>query len=115
MIASSWVKTALRVSGLACACLWVCAITAAAQAPVKFDSSTISGLSARNIGSAKMSGRIAAVDAINEHGQLTVFAAAASGGVWKSINGGTTFKSVFDKPDVQSIGEIGRASCRERV
>ena len=74
--------------------------------PVKFDSSTISGLSARNIGSAKMSGRIAAVDAIYDQGRLTVFAASASGGVWKSINGGTTFKSVFDKPDVQSIGAV---------
>ena len=80
--------------------------TSEAQTPVKFDSATISGLSARNIGSAKMSGRITAVDAINEQGRLTVFAAAASSGVWKSINGGTTFKAVFDKNDVQSIGAI---------
>ena len=47
--------------------------TPEAQTPVKFDSATISGLSARNIGSAKMSGRIAAVDAINDKGRLTVF------------------------------------------
>ena len=32
---------------------------AAAQTPIKFDSETISGLGARNIGSAAMSGRIA--------------------------------------------------------
>ena len=77
-----------------------------AQQPVKFDSATISGLPARNIGSAVMSGRIAAVDAVHDQGRLTVFAGAASGGVWKSVNGGTTFKSVFDKPDVQSIGAV---------
>ena len=77
-----------------------------AQAPVRYDSGTISGLPARNIGSAEMSGRIAAVTAVSDSGRLTVFAASASGGVWKSINGGTTFKSVFDLPDVQSVGAV---------
>ena len=106
MIAASWVNKAPRVICLPCALFLLLAIAAVAQAPVKFDSSTISGLAARNIGSARMSGRIAAVDAIYDKGRLTVFAASASGGVWKSINGGTTFKSVFDKPDVQSIGAV---------
>ncbi len=82
------------------------AMGAAAQQPVKFDSATISGLPARNIGSAVMSGRIAAVDVVREQGRLTVFAGAASGGVWKSVNGGTTFKPVFDKTEVQSIGAV---------
>ncbi|HKE23891.1 MAG TPA: hypothetical protein VKB88_16105 [Bryobacteraceae bacterium] len=77
-----------------------------AQAPVRFDAGTVSGLPARNLGSAQMSGRIAAVDAVNENGRLTVFAGSASGGVWKSVNGGSTFKSVFDLPDVQSIGAV---------
>ena len=74
--------------------------------PVKFDAETISGLGARNIGSAAMSGRIAAVDAVHEGSRLTVFAGSASGGVWKSVNGGTTFKPVFDKESVQSIGAV---------
>jgi photosystem II stability/assembly factor-like uncharacterized protein len=64
------------------------------------------GLPARNIGSATMSGRIAAVDAIEENGRITVFVGAASGGVWKSLNGGTTYKPVFDREDVQSIGAV---------
>jgi len=72
----------------------------------KFDSDTISGLGARNIGSAEMSGRVAAVAAVKEKGRLTVYIGSASGGVWKSVNGGTTYKSVFDKQDVQSIGAI---------
>jgi photosystem II stability/assembly factor-like uncharacterized protein len=78
----------------------------AAQTPIKFDSETISGLGARNIGSASMSGRIAAVDAIQEGQRLTIFVGSASGGVWKSLNGGTTFKPVFDKQPVQSIGAV---------
>ena len=85
------------------------AIGAVAQTPVsavKFDSETISGLGARNIGSAVMSGRIAAVDAVQEGQRLTVYVGSASGGVWKSANGGTTFKPVFDKQPVQSIGAV---------
>jgi len=79
--------------------------SAAAQDP-KFDSDTISGLGARNIGSATMSGRIAAIAAVKEDGKLTVYVGAASGGVWKSTNGGTTFKPIFDKESVQSIGAL---------
>src|SRR5208282_6138527 len=69
----------------------------------KFDSDSISGLGARNIGSATMSGRVSAIAAIKEGGRLTVYVGSASGGVWKSSNGGTTFKPVFDKEAVQSI------------
>ena len=86
-----------------------------AQAPVRYDSGTISGLPARNIGSAEMSGRIAAVTAVNDSGRLTVFAAAASGGVWKSINGGTTFKSVFDLSDVQSVGAVAIGPSNSKI
>src|SRR5437870_1084005 len=75
-------------------------------APVQVDSETISGLGARNIGSAAMSGRIAALAAVHEGARLTVYAGAASGGVWKSVNGGSTFKPVFDKQPVQSIGAV---------
>src|SRR5256885_7646072 len=80
--------------------------SAAAQTPIKFDSETISGLGARNIGSATMSGRIAAVDAVAEGQRLTIFVGSASGGVWKSLNGGATYKPVFDKQPVQSIGAV---------
>ena len=77
-----------------------------AQQAVRFDAATISGLPARNIGSATMSGRIAAVDAIEKDGRITVFVGAASGGVWKSVNDGTTFKPVFDRQSAQSIGAV---------
>ncbi len=90
--------------------LFFCAVSASAQlpqpTPVKVDSETISGLGARNIGSAAMSGRVAALDAVREGQRLTVYVGAASGGVWKSVNGGTSFKPVFDKQPVQSIGAV---------
>ncbi len=72
----------------------------------KFDPDTISGLGARNIGSATTGGRVSAVTAVRENGRVTVYVGAASGGVWKSVNGGTTYKPVFQKEPVQSIGAI---------
>ena len=97
-----------RHTTLAAGLLLGLALTASGQAPspVKIDSETISGLGARNIGSAAMSGRVAALDAVREGDRLTVFVGAASGGVWKSVNGGTTYKPVFDKQLVQSIGAV---------
>jgi photosystem II stability/assembly factor-like uncharacterized protein len=74
--------------------------------PAVLDAGVLSGLGARNIGSATMSGRVSAIAARNEGGKTTLYVGAASGGVWKSIDGGTTFKPVFDKNAVQSIGAI---------
>src|SRR5436190_1605154 len=72
-----------------------------------FNSATISGLGARNIGSATMSGRISAVAGTREpSGKITLFVGAASGGVWKSDDSGTRYRPVFDEQPVQSIGAI---------
>jgi photosystem II stability/assembly factor-like uncharacterized protein len=80
-------------------------LAVAQQAP--YNSATISGLGARNIGSATMSGRVAAIAGNHEpNGKITLFVGAASGGVWKSEDNGTTFRPVFDEQPVQSIGAI---------
>ena len=80
---------------------------AIAATPAPFDSATVSGLGIRNIGSAAMSGRIAALDGhLNPDGKVTLFAGAASGGVWKSEDSGTSFRPVFDRAGAQSIGAI---------
>ena len=72
----------------------------------------ISGLGVRNIGSATMSGRISAVAGRQEKdGKVTLLIGSASGGVWKSEDGGTTFKPVFDKQPVQ-VDRRGRARSR---
>ncbi len=71
---------------------------------IKLRPSFFGELKARHIGPAIMSGRISTIDASSKNPML-VYAGAASGGLWKSTNGGTTFKPVFDD-HVQSIGAI---------
>jgi len=80
---------------------------AAAQTANAPDQGVISGLGIRNIGSAAMSGRVSALAvARRKDGSLTVWVGAASGGVWKSTDGGTRFRPKFDKQPVQSIGAL---------
>ena len=84
---------------------WTAAQTAKTAA-IKFDSGTISGLAARNIGSAEMSGRIAALAGVKEGGRTTLYVGSASGGVWKSVDGGSNFRPIFDREKTLSIGAI---------
>jgi len=88
--------------------LLFCFVSIAAYAQeAPYNSSTISGLGTRNIGSARMSGRISAIAGAREpSGKITLFVGAASGGVWKSDDGGTRYHPVFDEQPVQSIGAI---------
>lgn len=57
----------------------------------------------RNIGPAFMSGRIADL-AIHPTDESIWYVAVASGGVWKTVNAGVTFKPIFDEQAVYSTG-----------
>jgi len=77
---------------------------AGASAQVKIDSAVFGALDARPIGPAVTSGRIAAIAGV-EKTPKTLYVGAAGGGLWKTTNGGITFRPVFDKY-TQSIGAI---------
>jgi photosystem II stability/assembly factor-like uncharacterized protein len=59
----------------------------------------------RNIGPANMSGRISDIEALDSD-FTKVLVATASGGVYKSVNAGTTWEPIFDKYGSASIGDV---------
>ena len=66
---------------------------------------TFNGLKFRSIGPAFTSGRVIGF-AVDPNNAARYFVASASGGVWKTINNGTTWTPVFDKEGSYSIGAI---------
>ncbi|MBM3908510.1 MAG: hypothetical protein FJ363_10620 [Gemmatimonadetes bacterium] len=78
----------------------------AAQSPQPADpASLLADYRWRSIGPASPGGRITDVEAV-ESDFRHVIVAAASGGVWKSLNAGTTWTPIFDRYGASSIGDI---------
>jgi len=80
----------------------------AAEEPEKKDdapmsAATFSGLKMRNIGPAINSGRVSDF-AIQPDAHHIIYAATASGNLWKTINAGTTWEPIFDKEGSYAIG-----------
>ncbi len=63
------------------------------------------GLHWRNIGPAFMSGRISDID-WDPTDDSVWYVGVGSGGVWKTVNAGTTWTPVFDKQSSYSIGNV---------
>lgn len=59
----------------------------------------------RSIGPAGMSGRITAIK-VDPRDQERIYAGSASGGLWMSKNGGTSWECIFNNEAVSSIGSI---------
>jgi hypothetical protein len=66
-------------------------------------SSTLAGLELQSIGPALTSGRIVDL-AVDPKNPSRWFVASADGGVWRTVNAGTTFQPVFDSEVSHSIG-----------
>ncbi|HLJ39960.1 MAG TPA: hypothetical protein VKT50_00600 [Candidatus Acidoferrales bacterium] len=110
----------LLLFGFACAMF---ATAAAAQeraggsaeqaGPPTIDSAT-SNLKMRAIGPAIMGGRIDDF-AVVESNPETIYMGAAAGGVWKSVDGGMTWKSTWDNEPNPSIGALAVAPSNPSV
>jgi photosystem II stability/assembly factor-like uncharacterized protein len=93
------------------------AALAAQQPPPARDSGAIVNLSSdpflrelryRSIGPAGMGGRVDDIEAV-EGDPFTVYVGFATGGLWKTMNNGTTWTPIFDGQPVSSIGDIAIA------
>jgi photosystem II stability/assembly factor-like uncharacterized protein len=77
--------------------------TASSQTTIS--SSTFGMMEARQMGPGTMSGRISAIDGVNDENARVIYVGTAGGGIWKTTNAGASFKPIFDKY-CQSIGAI---------
>lgn len=91
------------------------AIDAAAQTePFRIDESRLASLHWRSLGPAVAGGRITDIE-IDPRRPSTVYIGAASGGVFRSHNHGTTWEPIFDGAANLSIGDIAIAPSDPRI
>src|SRR5262249_12220792 len=72
---------------------------------VKIDPTVLEAFPVRSIGPCNMGGRIVDV-AVVESNPATMYVATASGGLWKTTNGGDAWTPVFDDQAVVSLGDV---------
>ena len=97
-----------RIVALATLLLLGSAPSVFAQLKTPLDSATAAAFRWRNIGPANTMGRVSDIAGIPSPSR-TFFVAAAGGGIWKSTNGGVTFRPVFDHERVISMGMLAIA------
>jgi photosystem II stability/assembly factor-like uncharacterized protein len=68
----------------------------------------------RPVGPANMGGRVDDVEAV-EGDPAVIYVGAATGGVWKTTNNGTTWKPIFDAQPNLGIGDLAIAPSNPRV
>ncbi|MGB6336024.1 MAG: glycosyl hydrolase [Thermoanaerobaculia bacterium] len=96
-----------------CALLIVPAVMAAKKAAAEesaeekdiLSAGTFSGLQFRGLGPAIASGRISEI-AVDPRNPKIYYVAVSSGGVWKTVNSGTTWTPIFDNEGSYSIGTV---------
>ncbi len=67
--------------------------------------SALDQLEWRNLGPANMSGRVSDVEGVAGDPNV-VLVASASGGLWKTTNGGVTWSPIYDSGSTVSIGDV---------
>ena len=81
---------------------------AAAPAHPALDSATLAGFRWRTVGPANFEGRVSDIAGIPSPSK-TFFVSSVAGGIWKTTNGGTTFRPVFDDQRVIAMGALAIA------
>ncbi len=84
--------------------LSLCFLTVVSVAQ-QIDMSLFNNIKPRNIGPAGMSGRVTAIDVVL-HNPDHIYIGTASGGLWHSKNGGTSWTPVFENEKAASVGAV---------
>ncbi|MDP9143645.1 MAG: hypothetical protein M3N43_02945, partial [Actinomycetota bacterium] len=92
------------------------AAQAAAPAPMVNASAHpfLRGLQWRSIGPSGQGGRLDDI-AVDENDPNTFYLGFATGGIWKTTNGGTTWASIFESYSTHSIGDLGLAPSNPNI
>lgn len=97
----------LKPTFVFCLTLSLFLVSAIAQTKPTYESS-IANLTFREIGPATMGGRINDIEVVSSDSRI-IYAAVASGGIFKSVNGGTSWTPIFDNEAVPTVGDIAIA------
>jgi len=84
----------------------------------KLNSGMLRKMDFRNLGAYRAGAWVSAIDVPENPGEkykYTFFVAGRNGGVWKTVNNGTTFYPVFEKYGVTTIGAIAVAPSNPDV
>jgi photosystem II stability/assembly factor-like uncharacterized protein len=104
-----------RIAALCIVCVSLVLVAPGyADDPRLLETNFLDRLIARPIGPVNMGGRVVDL-AVVESRPGTIYVASASGGLWKTINNGTTFTPVFEKEHTVSIGAVAVAPSNPDV
>jgi photosystem II stability/assembly factor-like uncharacterized protein len=106
-------KRALIIAGAA-ALVFQLVPAAQVAAPPGREIDALQRLSFRNIGPTNQAGRVSVIVGLPGD-PSTFYVAGANGGVFKTVNGGATWRPIFDHQDVLSIGEVAIAPSNPNV
>ena len=75
------------------------------QYKIDLEQSLVKNIKFENIGPSVMSGRVTDIE-VNPRTPTEFYVAYASGGLWHTINNGTTFNPIMDNSITQNIGDF---------
>src|ERR1019366_8942969 len=87
------------------------ATTVSAQTP---DSATLASLKWRSIGPVNMAGRITDVEG-DPRNPKVFYVSGATGGIWKTVNAGTTWGPIWDHAPIASMGDVALAASDPKI
>src|SRR5580693_9303073 len=87
------------------------AATLAAQTP---DSASLASMRWRSIGPVNMAGRITDVEGDPANPKV-FYVTGAAGGIWKTVNAGTTWVPLWDHAPIASMGDIALAPSDPKI